>query len=95
MQMENWIQYFIGKYPARINYKETGCILGFNEDEIRILVQHGALKPIAKPRQNAHKFFALVEVVEKFLDKNWLSKSTDTIYKHWNTRNSSKESSSE
>jgi hypothetical protein len=90
--MENWIQHFVGKFPARVDFEDAGKILGFNVDEVRILVSHGALVPIAKPKQNAHKFFALTEIAEKFLDKKWLSKSTEIIYKHWNNKNESKNS---
>lgn len=80
----------INKYPARVNNDQASKILGFNPDEIRILVTYGHLKPIAKPKQNSHKYFTLVDLCEKAIDPEWITKSTGTVYKHWNTKNSNK-----
>ncbi len=80
----------INKYPARVNNDQASKILGFNPDEIRILIAHGQLKPIAKPKQNSHKYFTLLDLCEKAADPEWITRSTGTIYKHWNTKNSNK-----
>ena len=80
----------INKYPARVNNDQASKILGFNPDEIRILITYGHLKPIAKPKQNSHKYFTLVDLCEKAIDPEWITKSTGTVYKHWNTKNSNK-----
>ena len=82
----------INKYPARVNNDQASKILGFNTDEIRILIAHGHLKPIAKPKQNSHKYFTLVDLCEKAADSEWITRSTGTVYKHWNTKNSNKNS---
>ena len=80
----------INKYPARVNNDQASKILGFNPDEIRILIAHGHLKPIAKPKQNSHKYFTLVDLCEKAVDPEWITRSTGTVYKHWNTKNANK-----
>jgi hypothetical protein len=46
----------INKYPARVNNVQASKILGFNPDEIRILITYGHLKPCAKPKQNSDEF---------------------------------------
>ncbi len=75
------------KYPARIDYNQAGKILGFNEDEIKILVHNNHLKPIGKPRQNARKFFTLIETGAKMFDPDWIHRATGAVYKHWNEKN--------
>ena len=87
---DTYISKLADKYPARIDYNQAGKILGFSEDEIKILVQNNHLKPIGKPRQNARKFFTLVETGAKTFDPEWIRKATDTVYKHWNEKNSKK-----
>ena len=78
---DTYISKLADKYPARIDYNQAGKILGFSEDEIKILVQNNHLKPIGKPRQNARKFFTLVETGAKTFDPEWIRKATDTVYK--------------
>ena len=82
-----YISKLADKYPARIDYNQAGKILGFSEDEIKILVQNNHLKPIGKPRQNARKFFTLIETGAKTFDPDWIRKATDAVYKHWNEKN--------
>ena len=85
--MDTYLSKLADKYPARIDYVQAGKILGFNEDEIKILVQHNHLRPIGKPRQNARKFFTLIETGAKTFDPDWIRKATDAVYKHWNEKN--------
>jgi len=90
--MEDYFLKLIDKHPARVDYSQAGQILGFNEDEIRVLVQHGKLKPLAKPVPNARKFFALVDISEKISNPKWLSDSTNVVYDYWAERNARKRS---
>jgi hypothetical protein len=79
--------------PARLRPEEVAHVLGFNPEDMRILVGKRLLKPLGKPRPNAAKFFASVEVKEKINDVNWLHKATNTIYEYWRGRNERKKSS--
>lgn len=88
--METSFLNLIEKHPARLDSMQAGQILGFNEDEIRVLVQNGKLKPLAKPVPNARKFFSLIDISEKASDSKWLSDSTNVIYRHWTQRNARK-----
>ena len=77
-----WLQ-----FPARIDAKQTADVLGCQEHDIPVLVQHGLLEPLGKPApKNARKYFASLEVLALAQDRAWLGKATRTLYLHWQGR---------
>jgi len=76
---------------GRIDAAQAAQILGFQEHDIPILVSAGLLKPLGKPTQNARKFFAAVDVMEKAKDPDWLNKATQVLYSYWQKKNARRE----
>jgi hypothetical protein len=48
------------------------------------------LTPLGKPKANAHKYFAAVEILAYASDVSWLNKATHAIYEHWKTKNANR-----
>lgn len=61
---------------ARLNAKQAGDILGFQEHDIPTLVSAKLLKPLGKPSPNSTKYFAAVEIYKCFADAKWLGEAT-------------------
>lgn len=78
---------FVLKQTGRIDAAQAADILGFNEHDIPTLVNAGLLKPLGKPAQNARKFFAATDVVDKAKDPLWLGKATQAVSTHWQKKN--------
>lgn len=76
------------RLPARLNTTETAVLLGFQEHDIAPLMAAHLLVPLGKPAQNAPKYFAAVDVIASAQDREWLSKATRALSKHWASRNS-------
>jgi hypothetical protein len=70
-------------YPARLDKEQAAVYLGFQPDQITVLVQRGLLKPLGKPAQNGQKFFPSVDLEELKQDKGWLSKATSAVTDYW------------
>jgi hypothetical protein len=77
-------------YPARINKEQAAAYLGFQSNQIKVLIQKGLLKPLGKPAQNGEKFFSSAELERIRHDKNWLSKATLAVTDHWQKKNARK-----
>jgi len=75
------------RLPARVDTRQTGQLLNFEEHSIRVLVQAGLLKPLGDPPANAPKFFAADEVERLAHDRVWLSKATKVITEYWRGKN--------
>jgi len=88
--MTEKLKSLIDRYSARVDCETAGKILGFTPDEIRILNQKGVIKPLANPKPNCRKYYALVDVALKFDDQEWLKRATSTVYKHWRDKNLNK-----
>lgn len=73
--------------PARMDVKQTAIVLGFQEHEIPLLVQHGQLEPLGNPKQNARKYFARTQILDFADNQQWLSKATKLMYQHWMKKN--------
>ncbi len=78
------------RLPARLNTAETAIILGFQEHDIATLVAAKLLPPLGRPAANAPKYFATVEVNRLADDREWLSRATKELSRHWATKNSQK-----
>jgi hypothetical protein len=82
--------------PARLDAKQTAHILGFQEHDIPVLVNHGQLEPLGKPpTSNCIKYFARVQIMEVSDDRSWLSKATKTLYQYWQGKNANRKSNDE
>jgi hypothetical protein len=79
------------RLPARLNTAETAVLLGFQEHDIAPLMAAHLLAPLGKPAPNAPKYFAAVDVVSNAQDREWLSKATRALSKHWAARNRRKD----
>jgi hypothetical protein len=80
------------RLPARLNTSETAVVLGFQDHDIPVLVAARLLAPLGKPAQNAPKYFAAVEILEKGEDKQWLSVATKAVANRWVAKNASRQS---
>ena|SRR6478609_11678942 len=78
------------RLPGRLNTSETALLLGFQEHDIALLVAAKLLVPLGKPAPNAPKYFATVDILTVTQDRDWLSRATRALAKHWFTKNSRK-----
>ncbi len=72
--------------PARINAEQTAKLLGFAEHDIPILTSARLLLPLGKPTPSAPKWFCTCEMISLVADRDWLSKATQTLSRHWLTK---------
>ena len=73
--------------PARLDATQAAWFLGFEPQEIPMLVAAGLLKPLGHPARNSTKFFA-TETLEQFRrDEKWLARASDAIASYWRERN--------
>jgi hypothetical protein len=77
------------RLPARLNSAEAALLLGVQEHDIAILIAAKLIAPLGKPAQNAPKYFAATEVLARAEDRDWLSKATSALAKHWLRKNQS------
>ncbi len=70
----------------------TAKVLGFQEHDIPVLIGKSLLEPLGKPAENARKYFALVNILERAGDAAWLGKATRTLAQHWQDKNASRKS---
>lgn len=80
----------LGTHPARLNREQAAAYLGFEPDQITVLIQKRLLKPLGRPAQNGEKFFAKVDLDKLRSDNEWLSKATLAITLYWQSRNARK-----
>jgi hypothetical protein len=71
------------RLPARLMSEEAAVLLGLPAHSIAILIEKKFLRPLGKPRPNAPKFFATVDVLSLSADQNWLSDVTRVLSDHW------------
>jgi hypothetical protein len=72
---------------GRIPATAAGFMLGFDDDEISVLVTRKILKPLGKPVPNATKYFARCYIESLMDDAEWLSKATQAIYDYHKDKN--------
>jgi len=82
---------WFGTYTARITVEIVARILGFSVFDVRLLTRKGLLKPLGKPINNATRFYATADIMEKVTDMAWLSKATTTCQKDHADRYKGKE----
>jgi hypothetical protein len=77
--------------PARLDAAQAAWFLGFEPQEISMLIAAGVLKPLGHPARNSTKFFA-TESLEHFRrDEKWLARASDAIASYWRERNARKQ----
>jgi hypothetical protein len=76
--------------PARLQVEEAAWYLGFAPHDIPILVRNGLLKPLGQPPANGVKYFAAAALINLRDDINWLSRASNTITRHWQSKNALK-----
>lgn len=76
--------------PGRVTIEQAAWLLGFNEQEISILMAKGLLKPLGHPAQNGQKFFLTATLEDLRRDEKWFSKATDAVLEYWRCKNSRK-----
>jgi hypothetical protein len=83
---------YVGKYCLAPNLRcnplnktqriaEAVEIFGWPNDNLPFLVRPGHRKPLAKPAQNAHKWFASLEIEPLSQDPHWLHKAIRIVEK--------------
>lgn len=72
--------------PARLDVTATAKLLGFTENDMRILLSVGKLTPLGDAAPNAPKWFAAVEIIRLATDQDWLHKATKEIAKFWKNK---------
>ena len=81
--------------PGRLTKEQAAWLLGFNPDEITILISKGLLKPLGRPAHNGQKYFLTATLEELRRDEKWFAKASDAIVEYWRNKNSRKEQNSE
>lgn len=89
-EQQRWLLSLVGQAPARINTEQAACVIGCQPHDIPVLVSAALLKPLGDPEPNAVKYFCRDEITELCRDRRWLSKVTDTLYRHWRAKNAAK-----
>jgi hypothetical protein len=77
----------LANLPARLTIKEAAWLLGFNENDIPILVAAKLLRPLGHPASSGSKYFSTAELLRLREDVSWLSRASDAIVGHWKKRN--------
>ena len=80
----------LGQLPARLTAEQAGWVMNCQPHDIPALVAARLIKPLGNPAQNAIKFFATSELLERLQDRSWLAKVTVTISEHWQKQNRAK-----
>ena len=76
--------------PDRLTATQTAWFLGFEPEEITLLISAGLLKPLGHPPRNGTKFFATETLEQIRRDEKWLARASDAICAYWRERNARK-----
>ena len=76
--------------PARLDASQAAWFLGFEPQEIPMLVAASLLKPLGHPARNSTKFFATETLEQLRRDEKWLARASDAIATYWRERNASR-----
>lgn len=75
------------EYLGRMDATAAAKALGFNIDEIAILMAKNKLRPLGSPKANGRKYFAAIEIERLGRDIDWLHQATLAITNHWKSKN--------
>ncbi len=79
------------RLPARLTVEETGALLGFHPDSVRILVKAGMLRALGRS-QDVQMYFATLQIRRLCYDEKWLTKATDAVRAHHRAKNAAQRS---
>lgn len=80
----------LATYPARLTKEQTAAYLGFEPDQITVLIKSKLLKLLGRPAPCGEKFFARFELDKLKNDREWLSKATLAVTDYWKDKNARK-----
>jgi hypothetical protein len=66
--------------PARMTAAQAADFLGFEKDDLALFAREELLRPLGRPVANATKYYAAVEVVAFWKDRERLDRATQLIY---------------
>lgn len=66
--------------PARLLAKDVAKVLGFSENEVRFLMNHGHLKVIGNPDAKQTKWVSTAYLANIVTNENWLKRATELCY---------------
>lgn len=84
---EKWRFLTLRSVPARLSVREAAWLLGFNDNDVTVLMAAGLLKPLGRPRPSGSKFFAATDIVRLREDPLWLAKASDAVVRYWRQKN--------
>jgi len=87
---QNQFLSILGQPPVRLTVEQTAWVLNCQLHDIPVLVAERLLRPLGSPPPNGTKFFATSEVLELSRDRSWLARITNTVTKHWQSKNAAK-----
>lgn len=82
-----WDLMLLRRLPGRVTMEQAGVLLGFNVDEMAILVKKGNLKPLNPSSKRHPYYFLTAEIEEKATDRLWMSQACKAIQSHWRAKN--------
>jgi hypothetical protein len=77
-------------FPARLSAQEAAWVLGFRLHEIPVLVRGKLLRPLGRPAPNGCKYFATTTLQKLAQDEKFLSRATEHMAVHWQTKKASR-----
>jgi hypothetical protein len=74
----------IRELPGRVGVEQAAKLLGFNADDMTILMGEPRLelKPLGNPAPNAPKYFSTVQLIRFASNPDWLDKASNAIRRH-------------
>ena len=75
------------RLPARLTAQQAAWVLGFQVQQIPILVSVKLLHPLGDPAQSAQKILSRSEVERVASDLKWLDKSSQKVAEYWQLKN--------
>ena len=74
-------------FPACLLAEDAAKYMGWPPYFMAMLARSGHLKPLGKPAQNSHKWYARVELEALAQDRNWLDKAIHIVERRVREKN--------
>jgi hypothetical protein len=75
------------RLPARLDVKYAAQVLGFQPDDIAVLIRNRLIKPLGNPAPNGKRYFAACQILPLANDVEWLGKATAAVSRNWRAKN--------
>jgi hypothetical protein len=79
------------RLPGRLNLCQAAAVLGLLPHDLPVLTSKKMMRSLGKPSANTTKYYAAREIESLANDPAWLSKATQTLSDHWQTKNSNRQ----